>query len=86
MFLQQVDLTSALRPTLQPDESLLFVQDNVGLYEGYVFLAIRPILKSNPCSESIKFQIIKMVTSISRLIESAMWIMMNHVDVQSPST
>lgn len=34
MFLTQIDLTPALRPSLLQDESLLFVQDNVGLYEG----------------------------------------------------
>lgn len=36
MFLQSLDLTTALRPELLPDETLLFVQDTVGLYEGYV--------------------------------------------------
>lgn len=35
MSLKQIDLTTALRPSLSPDEVLLFVQDNVGLYEGY---------------------------------------------------
>ena len=34
MFLRQLDLTTALRPALYDDETLLFVQDNVGLYEG----------------------------------------------------
>ncbi|KAK4977443.1 Vacuolar protein-sorting-associated protein 36 [Elasticomyces elasticus] len=34
MFLRQIDLTTALRPSLYPDETLLFVQDAVGLYEG----------------------------------------------------
>ncbi|KAH0563515.1 hypothetical protein GP486_001921 [Trichoglossum hirsutum] len=34
MSLQRVDLTTALRPSLLPDETLLFVQDAVGLYEG----------------------------------------------------
>ena len=34
MFLQQIDLTTALRPSLLPEEILLFVQDAVGLYEG----------------------------------------------------
>ncbi|KAL8674828.1 MAG: hypothetical protein Q9168_000809 [Polycauliona sp. 1 TL-2023] len=29
-----LDLTTALRPSLLPDETLLFVQDAVGLYEG----------------------------------------------------
>ena len=37
MFLQPLDLTTALRPTLLPDEALLFVQDSVGLYEGCDF-------------------------------------------------
>jgi hypothetical protein len=36
MFLKSIDLTTALRPSYLPDEVLLFVQDNVGLYEGYV--------------------------------------------------
>ncbi|KAJ4425134.1 Vacuolar protein-sorting-associated protein 36 [Gnomoniopsis sp. IMI 355080] len=31
---KQLDLTTALRPAYLPDEVLLFVQDNVGLYEG----------------------------------------------------
>ena len=35
MFLHQLDLTTALRPSLLPEETLLFVQDQVGLYEGY---------------------------------------------------
>jgi ESCRT-II complex subunit VPS36 len=35
MFLHQIDLTTALRPYLLPDETILFVQDSVGLYEGY---------------------------------------------------
>ncbi|KAK4085467.1 uncharacterized protein Triagg1_457 [Trichoderma aggressivum f. europaeum] len=34
MFLKHLDLTTALRPSYLPDEVLLFVQDNVGLYEG----------------------------------------------------
>lgn len=34
MSLKQIDLTTALRPSLLPDEVLLFVQDSVGLYEG----------------------------------------------------
>jgi ESCRT-II complex subunit VPS36 len=36
MSFKNIDLTTALRPSLLPDEVLLFVQDNVGLYEGYV--------------------------------------------------
>lgn len=34
MFLKHIDLTTALRPSYLPEEVLLFVQDNVGLYEG----------------------------------------------------
>ena len=34
MSLCQIDLTSALRPSLQPNEALLFVQNAVGLYRG----------------------------------------------------
>lgn len=34
MFLRHLDLTTALRPSLYDDETLLFVQDGVGLYEG----------------------------------------------------
>jgi hypothetical protein len=45
MFLKHIDLTTALRPSYLPDEVLLFVQDNVGLYEGYVYLM--PVLPNN---------------------------------------
>jgi ESCRT-II complex subunit VPS36 len=38
MFLKHIDLTTALRPYLPEEESLVFVQDNVGLYEGYIIL------------------------------------------------
>lgn len=34
MFFKPLELTTALRPSLHPDETLLFVQDAVGLYEG----------------------------------------------------
>ncbi|KAI9888151.1 MAG: hypothetical protein M1823_000086 [Watsoniomyces obsoletus] len=34
MFLYQLDLTTALRPLLESDETLLFLQDAVGLYRG----------------------------------------------------
>lgn len=36
MFLQSIDLSTALRPSLLPGEVLLFVQDAVGLYKGCV--------------------------------------------------
>lgn len=39
MSLKNIDLTTALRPDLLPDEVLLFVQDNVGLYEGSVMVS-----------------------------------------------
>ena len=39
MFLHQLDLTTALRPSLLPEETLLFVQDAVGLYEGCAYRA-----------------------------------------------
>lgn len=39
MLLHPIDLTTALRPSLLPDETLLFVQDAVGLYEGKFKLA-----------------------------------------------
>lgn len=45
MSLKHIDLTTALRPSLLPDEVLLFVQDNVGLYEGYVSDAAAEDLK-----------------------------------------
>jgi len=35
MFFQPLDLTTALRPSLLPDEVTLFVQESIGLYEGY---------------------------------------------------
>lgn len=35
MFFQSLDLTTALRPALLSEETLLFVQDAVGLYDGY---------------------------------------------------
>jgi hypothetical protein len=36
MFFTKPDLTTGSRPALLPDETLLFVQDSVGLYEGWV--------------------------------------------------
>ncbi|KAI9652212.1 MAG: hypothetical protein M1831_007121 [Alyxoria varia] len=39
MSLRPLDLTTALRPSLLPDETLLFVQDAVGLYAGKSKLA-----------------------------------------------
>ena len=34
MSFQTVELTTALRPELWAEETLLFVEDGVGLYEG----------------------------------------------------
>lgn len=34
MFLKKPELTAGSRPTLSQDETLLSVQDGVGLYEG----------------------------------------------------
>lgn len=39
MFFKSLDLTTALRPLLLPDETLLFVQDAVGLYKGCVVVS-----------------------------------------------
>ena len=49
MFLKNIDLTTALRPSYLPDEVLLFLQDNVGLYEGYAhFLcAVKLLVKQH---------------------------------------
>jgi ESCRT-II complex subunit VPS36 len=33
-MLSRIDLTPASRPLLLPDETLLFVQNAIGLYEG----------------------------------------------------
>jgi hypothetical protein len=49
MFLKPVDLTTALRPSLLPDETLLFVQNAVGLYEGYVDIVASAILLQYRC-------------------------------------
>lgn len=34
MYFKPVTLTTALRPSLLPNEILLFVQDAIGLYDG----------------------------------------------------
>lgn len=38
MFFKKPDLTAGSRPLLQQDETLLFVQNAVGLYEGSIYL------------------------------------------------
>ena len=48
MFFKSLDLTTALRPLLLPDEALLFAQDRVGLYEGYV-LCDQQMTRINRC-------------------------------------
>jgi hypothetical protein len=40
MLFKRPELTAGGRPVLLPDETLLFVQNNVGLYEGYHFRSI----------------------------------------------
>lgn len=54
MFLNHIDLTTALRPSYLPEEVLLFVQDNVGLYEGYVSLISRACLSGLTASQQIQ--------------------------------
>ena len=49
MFLKTLDLTTALRPELLPDETLLFVQDAVGLYEGYALDDLVKLPYSHGC-------------------------------------
>ena len=55
MFLKALDLTTALRPSLLPDETLLFVQDAVGLYEGYVLVSF--LLDGNALHADLNYQI-----------------------------
>lgn len=65
MSLKNIDLTTALRPSLLPDEVLLFVQDNVGLYEGYVVLDHQPVTfgsEVDTITANSRFPIIKMGT------------------------
>lgn len=52
MFFKALDLTTALRPLLLPDEALLFAQDAVGLYEGYVLL-ILPVQRLTDISQKV---------------------------------
>lgn len=79
MLFKSLDLTTALRPSLSPDETLLFVQDEVGLYEGYDYFAPAPgiiqyILNndSNFSLGSIRYQNINAAMPTSHRIESAM--------------
>lgn len=50
MFLQRLELTTALRPVWLSDESLLFVQDAVGLYEGCVNLGFGRACARTQCA------------------------------------
>jgi hypothetical protein len=71
MVFQSLDLTTALRPEFAPEETLLFVQDAVGLYEGYPLSL--PFYRSRADeSGNTKSPNIKMAMSILLLIESAM--------------
>jgi hypothetical protein len=67
MVFKQVDLTTALRPSLLPNETLLFVQDGVGLYEGYEIRrwTLQPGLTIAPGNS--RFQIVSKAQSISHL-------------------
>lgn len=86
MFLQPLDLTTALRPSLLPDEALLLVQDSVGLYEGFV------IHHSGSHSPTLiviflantRFQISKMGMPILQVIEPAMWTIRNRGSIRLP--
>jgi hypothetical protein len=65
MSLTSIELTTALRPSLQPDETLLFVQDAVGLYQGYDDTNEQSNrLDSYDVAEDISFRIIRMDTHI----------------------
>lgn len=61
MFLKSLDLTTALRPLLLPDEALLFAQDGVGLYEGYALMTTNCSGLTDILIESTKFQVTRMV-------------------------
>jgi hypothetical protein len=62
MSFKHIDLTPALRPALLPDEVLLFVQDNVGLYEGCVRLLSRSCGDTNNAPESSRSPVTRMDT------------------------
>lgn len=64
MFLHQLDLTTALRPSLLPEETLLFVQDAVGLYEGYVVPDVRDSETDNSHTASSRYRSTSMVRPI----------------------
>lgn len=82
MSLQTLDLTTALRPSLLPEEILLFVQDTVGLYEGYAdprvsWRIYHQSLKKTtdsalPRLGITRYQNCRTVMHISRLIDYAM--------------
>jgi hypothetical protein len=66
MFLQQIELTTALRPSLLPGETLLFVQDAVGLYEGCV-LSPNPLVFEGITSSPHMPPIMAMILQLSPL-------------------
>lgn len=71
MFLHQLDLTTALRPSLLPEETLLFVQDAVGLYEGYMIapeLTVLPLLTA--CLQEVEDSAVPEWAGISDLAPS----------------
>jgi hypothetical protein len=96
MFLQPLDLTTALRPSLLPEEILLFVQDAVGLYEGCEMLLStiyteppsnhvgQPIADQYLHSVNTKFLICKAAMPTSHLIECAMSIIWNLDKIHLP--
>jgi hypothetical protein len=73
MNFQALELSAANRPEFLPEESLLFVQDGVGLYEGCVYNVPRYdkelIFLSEARSNCL---VIRVVMSISHLTESVM--------------
>lgn len=65
MFLKDIDLTTALRPSYLPDEDLLFVQDNVGLYEGFVHLVPFQLLLFSQVSTDVPLPLLLVAESTS---------------------
>jgi hypothetical protein len=96
MFLKPVDLTTALRPSLLPDETLLFVQDAVGLYQGYVIVLTLYSLKScritrerqlteDKYSGSTRSLLIRKATPTLRHFECATWMTKSRVNTRLES-
>ena len=85
MFLQALELTTALRPELLPDETLLFVQDSVGLYEGYAHLHSISIITHTTVGSSRSLAT-KMDMPTSRPIVFATWTMPSLGRILPPSS